>query len=55
MGCCCSSENKNSGRKNSTELKNRRTAETDAIPFTPNPNQIPNVRVYRDDIRNNNQ
>lgn len=56
MGCCCSSEKKVSDRRNSlTELRVIRSAETDAIPYTPNPKDLP-VRVYRDrdDTRNNN-
>lgn len=45
MGCCCSSE-----QTESVILSATGVATTDAIPYTPNPDEIP-VRVYRDDDR----
>lgn len=44
MGCCCSSGKKESG------YESARVATTDAIPYTPNPDDIP-VRAYRDNDR----
>lgn len=52
MGCCCSNEEKESG------YESARIPTTDAIPYTPDPDEIP-VRAYRDndrtDTRNNNK
>lgn len=51
MGCCCSSDEET---QNGGEINGRRTnAETDAIPFKPNPSQIATVRVYTDDASRN--
>lgn len=55
MGCCCSSEKETIDRRTSLADTTVRIVSIDAIPYTPDPKDLP-VRVYKDreDIRNNN-